>query len=40
VFETGASAYVTSPLEHVVLFEPGEGLRLAAALTPLAAQAQ
>jgi ABC-type sugar transport system ATPase subunit len=40
VFETGASAYVTFPLEHVVLFEPGEGLRLAAALTPLAAQAQ
>lgn len=37
-FEAGASAYIVFPLEHVVLFEPGEGLRMAAALTPLAAQ--
>lgn len=36
-FAAGDEVYVAFPLEHVVLFEPGEGVRLDALLTPLAA---
>ncbi|MGQ9887776.1 MAG: ABC transporter ATP-binding protein [Aggregatilineales bacterium] len=36
-FSIGERAHVVFPLEHIVLFEPQEGLRLDAALAPLAA---